>query len=448
MRAMVLFLLGVSAIWLVLRYFPQEETLAAGAGGATAGAGGLAAPGSTVAPDAALPSRARPDKPSASGDAAAVALVPPDPAVLSAQAAPPEEDALAFRGDPARRALGASLVHEGLRGVELYLDRFGLSRDSAAVLAALSCGASAEGRSSEALEYASMLEATGDASELEMALIESSLGGRVARELPVAREVADPLERAMAMSLEMRRLSDLVAGGKYPAAARLYSDLLQAELGAPWPAHRPFLVAWTEGLRVAQEAHRWNSRGDWPSVEYVVEAGDSLSRIRVRVMKAHPGLRVCNGLINRVNGLDGRYLQPGQRLRIPLDPVSVMVDLEARWTLYLFGEEVAAAWEVGVGSPGNDTATGTFTVGITQEKPMWFPGPGMDPVPFGHPDNPLGTHWIGWDEEGVKTSLGFHGTEEADTMGQAVSAGCIRMRNEYVAELYRVIPKGSRIQVR
>ncbi len=79
---------------------------------------------------------------------------------------------------------------------------------------------------------------------------------------------------------------------------------------------------------------------------------------------------------------------------------------------------------------------------------MWF-RPGMDPVPFGDPKNPLGTRWIAWfTPEGKKSSLGFHGTNEPQSMGGAVSEGCIRMRNHEVEVLFEILPRGSRILVR
>ena len=74
---------------------------------------------------------------------------------------------------------------------------------------------------------------------------------------------------------------------------------------------------------------------------------------------------------------------------------------------------------------------------------MWF-RQGEDPVPFGDPENPLGTRWIAWKGS---NGLGFHGTWESEKIGQAASDGCIRMRNEDVEMLFEVLPRGSRIVV-
>jgi hypothetical protein len=72
----------------------------------------------------------------------------------------------------------------------------------------------------------------------------------------------------------------------------------------------------------------------------------------------------------------------------------MLVDLDAHWAFYILGDEVAAAWEVGVGHEETATRPGRYRVGKERkEQPMWF-RPGHDPVPYGDPQNPLGTRWI------------------------------------------------------
>ena len=108
---------------------------------------------------------------------------------------------------------------------------------------------------------------------------------------------------------------------------------------------------------------------------------------------------------------------------------------------------LVAAWIVGVGRPGNDTRPGTYRIGDKQVDPMWF-RPGREPVPFGDPENPLGTRWLGWEEaDGRESSLGFHGTNDPEGIGQAVSDGCIRMYNRHVEELFDILPKEAEVVV-
>jgi len=58
------------------------------------------------------------------------------------------------------------------------------------------------------------------------------------------------------------------------------------------------------------------------------------------------------------------------------------------------------------------------------------------------PENPLGEHWID-----IGDSFGIHGTNEPDSIGKAESKGCIRMKNEEVAELYDFLVVGSEVKI-
>ena len=61
----------------------------------------------------------------------------------------------------------------------------------------------------------------------------------------------------------------------------------------------------------------------------------------------------------------------------------------------------------------------------------------------GGPDNPLGARalYLG------STEYRIHGTSEPWTIGQAVSSGCIRMRNEDVTDLYERVKVGTQVRV-
>ena len=99
-----------------------------------------------------------------------------------------------------------------------------------------------------------------------------------------------------------------------------------------------------------------------------------------------------------------------------------------------------------IGRPGEDTPTGEFEVRNKLENPPWMKE-GQEPIPFGDPRNPLGTRWIGWSRGGVKTSYGFHGTRDPQSIGTAASDGCIRLLNEDVERLFQVLPEGAPITV-
>lgn len=322
----------------------------------------------------------------------------------------------------------------------------GISQDRQRLV--LSYAHAIAGRFGRAHELASGLESSRDISSAEWDLCRALIAeDSQVRPVSASQGAQSPLLLAATMAWNAREADRWLKAGEFQRAAETYSELLQEEIRAPWAADRQTLEIWMEGLSRAQAQHRWNRDGNWPSIEVTVEPGESLVAIRKRVLGANPGLLLCTGLIARANELRGSMIHPGDRLRIPTDRAHMLVDLDARTTYYMLGDEVVSAWIVGIGRPGNDTRTGTYEVGDKQEEPMWF-RPGQDPVPFGDPENPLGTRWLGWeDADGRESSLGFHGTNAPDGVGQAVSDGCIRMHNRDVEELFEILPKGASVVV-
>lgn len=312
-----------------------------------------------------------------------------------------------------------------------------LPRDRALLLESFSWAVS--GEKQLALSLSQKIDDKEGVIEQERVLFEAALTGQSAP----ATSGNGPVSLAMAMSLRAREAGAALAERRYVDAARSYSSLLVEESRAPWPAGGTLMAEWTAGLDTAQREHRWNPRSSWPGVEMRVESGDSLIAIRLRYLTEHPGAKMCTGLIERANRLKG-FLQPGQVLRVPTEPVRIEVDIGARWALYFLGDEVAATWPVGVGRPGEDTPPGDYEVRNKLESPPWMKE-GQEPIPFGDARNPLGTRWIGWSKEGVKTSYGFHGTWEPDSIGQAESDGCIRLLNQHVEQLFQILPEGAPI---
>ncbi|NES84709.1 MAG: L,D-transpeptidase [Moorea sp. SIO2B7] len=114
--------------------------------------------------------------------------------------------------------------------------------------------------------------------------------------------------------------------------------------------------------------------------------------------------------------------------------------------VYLYqGEQEINSYPVAIGKAGWETPTGNFQVIQMLRDPAWeHPWTGKI-VPPG-PDNPLGDRWIGFWTDG-KNFIGFHGTPAEELVGQAVSHGCIRMKNNDVRALFEQVAVGTTVTV-
>ena len=132
------------------------------------------------------------------------------------------------------------------------------------------------------------------------------------------------------------------------------------------------------------------------------------------------------------------------------DPAgTIIVDTGARFLYLVQGDGTALRYGIGVGKEGF-AWSGSERVTDMREWPEWRPPsemrerrPGLPNVMAGGPDNPLGARalYLG------KTLYRIHGSYEPETIGQAVSSGCIRMRNQDVIDLYDRVKVGTLVRV-
>lgn len=139
------------------------------------------------------------------------------------------------------------------------------------------------------------------------------------------------------------------------------------------------------------------------------------------------------------------------------EPGTLVIDPKNRF-LYLIQEGgKALRYGVGVGLEGLEF-TGTATVERKAQWPSWTPTPNMirrnpklnAPWARGMPggeSNPLGARALYLFKGGKDTLYRIHGTNEPQTIGEAVSSGCIRMMNQDVIDLYNRVPKGAKVVV-
>lgn len=124
----------------------------------------------------------------------------------------------------------------------------------------------------------------------------------------------------------------------------------------------------------------------------------------------------------------------------------LLVDLSDRSVTLLRRGKAIAEYPIAVGQEGWETPTGTFTVEDKHPDPEWEHPITGEVVPAG-PDNPLGSRWIGFWTDGIN-QIGFHGTNQAELIGLAVSHGCIRMTNADIEEMYEQVEVGTTVVVR
>lgn len=130
-------------------------------------------------------------------------------------------------------------------------------------------------------------------------------------------------------------------------------------------------------------------------------------------------------------------------------PGTIVIDSGERRLYLVMPDGKAMRYGVGVGRPGFDWA-GTQSITRKQEWPTWTPPaqmlkrrPDLPRFMPGGPENPMGARalYLG------STLYRIHGSNEPETIGQAVSSGCIRMLNDDVIDLYERVRVGTRVVV-
>jgi lipoprotein-anchoring transpeptidase ErfK/SrfK len=128
---------------------------------------------------------------------------------------------------------------------------------------------------------------------------------------------------------------------------------------------------------------------------------------------------------------------------------TVIIDTPQRFLFLVQGNGKAIRYGIGVGRPGF-TWAGVKQITRKAEWPDWRPPeemlkrrPDLPSFMAGGPSNPLGARamYLG------STLYRIHGSNEPWTIGQAVSSGCIRMRNEDVTDLYERVKVGTKVLV-
>jgi len=131
-------------------------------------------------------------------------------------------------------------------------------------------------------------------------------------------------------------------------------------------------------------------------------------------------------------------------------PGTILINTSERRLYLVTGNGQALRYGIGVGRDGFRWS-GTHRITAKKEWPAWTPPaqmlrrrPDLPRHMPGGVENPLGARamYLG------STLYRIHGSNEPETIGQAVSSGCFRMTNEDVADLYSRVSVGTTVVVK
>lgn len=169
------------------------------------------------------------------------------------------------------------------------------------------------------------------------------------------------------------------------------------------------------------------------SLIYEVKPGDTLLQIARK-------FNTTVELIKKSNGLDSDLIRPGQRLKVLNAKVSIIVDKSQNKLSLKINDEIFKVYPCSTGE-FNSTPSGKFKIVNKLIDPVWYKAGAV--VPPDSPENILGSRWMGLDIKGY----GIHGTTQPETVGKQITAGCVRMYDEDVKELYSIVPLGTEVTI-
>lgn len=161
---------------------------------------------------------------------------------------------------------------------------------------------------------------------------------------------------------------------------------------------------------------------------HIVQPGESLAVIAANYRRTLRQILESNPAI-----LNAALIFPGQRINIPgipdpeSIPYSISVSLRNKKLTLFRSSQPIRTFPVGIGKMLTQTPLGNYII-VNRE-----PNPG----------GPYGVMWLSLS----KLGYGIHGTNNPASIGKEVSKGCIRMYNQDVLELSRIVPNGTRVSI-
>ena len=194
-----------------------------------------------------------------------------------------------------------------------------------------------------------------------------------------------------------------------------------------------------------------------PALSLTEEGGDLLGA------QAVPGYELVQDNGYTLPAVPAGYLQGvNKRSVVPYRgteaPGTIEIDPYAKFLYLVQADGSAVRYPIAVGREGFGISGG-FTVERKAEWPGWTPtanmlrrepevyGPYRNGVPGGLA-SPLGARALYLYRGSRDTYYRIHGTNDLSSIGNSGSAGCIRMFNQDVIDLYNRVPDGTRVVIR
>jgi len=213
-------------------------------------------------------------------------------------------------------------------------------------------------------------------------------------------------------------------------------DFSRALLAGLLPAEADAIRA--EAFRLAEETILSNRTltGD-PLVDvHVIARGETLETIA-------KSYYITAGLLARINNIGNpNLIRQGQRIKVIHGPFHAVVSKSSFHLDVYLKDTLVKRFPVGLGTD-DSTPLGEWVCKNKLINPRYHPPRGGKVIEADDPENPLGERWIGIEgvagEAMYQSGYGIHGTIDPESIGKAVSMGCIRLLNDDVEYLYDLL---------
>ena len=172
---------------------------------------------------------------------------------------------------------------------------------------------------------------------------------------------------------------------------------------------------------------------------YAIQSGDYLQKIAKK-------FNTTVALLKAMNGLETDTIRLGDRMLVYNSHFSIRVSKSRNELDLLMNGTLFKRYSVGTGKFGKTPAV-EFSIMDKIIEPPWTRPSDNRQIEYGDPENVLGTRWMAIKsaDHPELTGFGIHGTWQRDSIGTQSSAGCVRMLNEDVEELFDLVPRKASV---